>query len=133
MIEKRKGDMTLEEVRELVERQAHAWVVENIELALPDFAPDAIFQTPGGRFEGRDQIREIANKFFQSATNLKVTITRLIFDGQAGAVEWTWEETVRATSLRHMAEDAIVFEIVDGQIVYWREYFDTAQMSKPVE
>ncbi len=124
--------MTFEEVRELIERQAHAWVVENIELALPDFAPDAIFQTPGKRLEGRDQIREIANKYFQGVTNLEVTITRLIFDGQAGAVEWIWKETVRATGLRHMAEDAIVFEIVDGKIVYWREYFDTAQMSKPV-
>jgi uncharacterized protein (TIGR02246 family) len=124
--------MTLDEVRELIERQAHAWMVGNIELALPDFAPDAIFQSPGGRWEGREQIRETANKFFQGATDLKVTITRLIFDGHAGVVEWIWEETVRATNQRHMAEDAIVFEIVNRQIVYWREYFDTAQMSTPL-
>ena len=125
--------MTRDEVQSLIERQAHAWIAEDIELALPDFAPDAIFQSPGGRWVGPEQIRDTANKFFQSATNLKITITRLVFDGHTGAVEWTWEETVRATNKRHMAEDAIVFEIAEGKIVYWREYFDTAQMAKPIE
>lgn len=125
--------MTLDELKELLARQANAWIQANIELALPDFAPDAIFQSPGGRWVGHDQIRGAANKFFQGATDLKITITRLVFDGRVGAVEWTWEERVRATNKRHMAEDAIVFEITDGKIVYWREYFDTVQMGTPVD
>lgn len=124
--------MTGIDVRRLLERQAQAWIDEDIEQALPDFAPDAIFQSPGGRWEGRDQIRHVANAFFAEATNIRITITRVIFDGQYGAVEWQWEETRRDTQARHMAEDAIVFEIVDGLIVYWREYFDTAQMNTPV-
>jgi uncharacterized protein (TIGR02246 family) len=124
--------MTVDEVRALIERQAHAWVVQDIELALPDFAPDAIFQSPGGRWVGREEIRKVANAFFQETASVKITILRVIFDGRYGAVEWTWEETMRVTYRRRFAEDAIVFEIVDGKIVYWREYFDTAQMEKPV-
>jgi uncharacterized protein (TIGR02246 family) len=125
-------NMTVDEVTQLIERQAHAWIVQDIELALPDFAPDAIFQSPGGRFVGRSEIRRVANAFFAETASVKITILRVIFDGRNGAVEWTWEETLRSTNRRRFAEDAIIFEIVDGQIVYWREYFDPAQMEKPV-
>jgi uncharacterized protein (TIGR02246 family) len=124
--------LSLDEAKALIERQAHAWMVQNIELALPDFAPDAIFQSPGGRWVGREEIRKVANNFFRETASVKVTILRVIFDGRYGAVEWTWDETVRATNRRRFAEDAIVFEILDSKIVYWREYFDTAQMEKPV-
>lgn len=124
--------MTLDEVKALIERQAHAWIVQDIELALPDFAPDAIFQSPGGRWVGREEIRKVANACFRETISVKINILRVIFDGHYGAVEWTWEETLRANNRRRFAEDAIVFEIVDGKIVYWREYFDTAQMEKPV-
>jgi uncharacterized protein (TIGR02246 family) len=124
--------MTSNEVKELIERQAHAWIVQDIELALPDFAPDAIFQSPGGRWVGREQIRDVANAFFRETASVKINILRIIFDGRNGAVEWTWEETLRAANRRRFAEDAIVFEIVAGKIVYWREYFDPAQMERPV-
>ena len=40
--------------------------------------------------------------------------------------EWTWSETSRADGRRHTVEDAIIFALRDDQIVYWREYFDTA-------
>ena len=123
--------MTLAEVEELVARQAHAWAAEDIELALGDFAPDAVFQVPGRRFVGRDQIRQGANGFFARATDIKVTILRIVYDGVNGAVEWRWEEIRRASGMRHQTEDAIVFEIRAGKIVYWRAYFDTAQLSLP--
>jgi uncharacterized protein (TIGR02246 family) len=125
--------MTLDEVKALIERQAHAWVVQDIELALPDFAPDAIFHSPAGRLIGRDEIRRVANACFRETTSIRINILRVIFDGRYGVVEWTWDETLRATNRRRFAEDAIVFEIVDGKIVYWREYFDTAQMERQVQ
>jgi limonene-1,2-epoxide hydrolase len=57
---------------------------------------------------------------------VQVTITRVLAVANQGAVEWTWRERRRAETEEHSAEDAIIFEVLDGQIVYWREYFDTA-------
>jgi len=50
----------------------------------------------------------------------------VLLDGDAGAVEWTWSETRREDGQRRNIEDAIVFVLPGGRIVYWREYFDTA-------
>jgi uncharacterized protein (TIGR02246 family) len=124
--------LTLDDVRNLIERQAQAWVAGNIELALADFAPDALFISPGGRWQGHDAIRRAANAFFAVADDVQVEVTRLLFDGRQGAVEWTWSEMRRETGARHRAEDAIVFELENGKIIYWREYFDTRQMETPV-
>jgi uncharacterized protein (TIGR02246 family) len=124
--------MTNDEVHALVTRQAQAWMSEDIESALADFAADCLFISPGGHWQGHDQIREAARAFFANATGVRVTITRIVFDGRVGAVEWTWQEVQRATGVRHQAEDAIIFELRDGKLVYWREYFDTAQMAQPL-
>jgi limonene-1,2-epoxide hydrolase len=55
-----------------------------------------------------------------------VDVTRLILDGDQGALEWTWSEIRASDGQRHTAEDAIIFVIRDDKFVYWREYFDTA-------
>ena len=52
-------------------------------------------------------------------------MTRVLLDGDQGAVEWTWSETNRADGRSHTAEDGIIFVLRDDKIVYWREYFDT--------
>lgn len=125
--------MTLFDVEAMLKRQAHAWTVEDADLIVADFAPNARFQSPLGRWIGHDQIREMANAFFQIGTEVKVTITRIIFDGASGAVEWTWEETWRESGTHHRAEDAIIFEVRNGKIIYWREYYDPAQQAKPMD
>jgi uncharacterized protein (TIGR02246 family) len=118
--------MNREQARALVERQARAWEQADIEPALADFAPDGIFVSPGGRWQGHDQIRAAAEAFFKVSTDVKVEISRVFLDGNLGATEWTWSETRRADGSRHMAEDAIIFELRGDKIIYWREYFDTA-------
>jgi uncharacterized protein (TIGR02246 family) len=118
--------MTSEEARRLVERQAAAWERADLDAIVADFAPDALFISPGGRWQGPAAIRGAAKAFFDSVGQVQVTITRVLNDGQQGAAEWTWSEQRRSTGQRHTAEDAIIFQVKDGQIVYWREYFDTA-------
>ncbi|MDQ3250156.1 MAG: nuclear transport factor 2 family protein [Chloroflexota bacterium] len=118
--------MTYEQAYALVERQARAWEAADVEAAVADFAPDAHFISPGGRWQGPDAIRGAVEAFFGGAGEVKVQITRVLVDGEQGAAEWTWSEVRYADGQRHTAEDAIVFAVREGKIVYWREYFDTA-------
>ena len=117
--------MNHDQARQLVERQAQAWEQANIELALADFAAEGVFISPGGRWQGHAQIRAAAQAFFATATDVKVTVKRVLLDGTQGAVEWVWEETRREDGSRHQVEDAIIFELQDDKLIYWREYFDT--------
>src|SRR5262245_28674815 len=112
--------MNLEQVRVLVERQARAWEQADLQAITADFAPDGLFISPGGCWQGPDAIRAAAERFFQLATNVKVEIKRVLLAGDQGAVEWTWSETRRVDGSRHTAEDAIIFVVRDDKIIYWR-------------
>ena len=118
--------MTIEQARALVERQARAWECADVAAITADFAPDGVLISPGGRWQGHDALRTAAAAFFAASTDVQVTVTRVLLDGDQGAVEWTWSETRRADGRRHTVEDAIIFALRDGRITYWREYFDTA-------
>jgi uncharacterized protein (TIGR02246 family) len=110
----------------LVERQARAWERADLDAITADFAPDGLFISPGGRWQGTAAIRGAAQAFFATSREVRIHLTRVLCDGDMGAAEWTWGETRIATGQRHSAEDAIVFVVRDGKIIYWREYFDTA-------
>jgi uncharacterized protein (TIGR02246 family) len=112
--------MNSEQARALVERQARAWEQADLAAIVADFAPDGVLISPGGRWQG------YAESFFAAATDVQVVVTRVLLDGDQGAAEWTWSETSRADGRRHTVEDAIIFALHNDQIVYWREYFDTA-------
>lgn len=118
--------MNNSQVYQLVERQAKAWEAADVDAALADFAPNALFISPGGRWQGHAAIRTAIQAFFAEAGEVKVKITRVFVAGNQGAAEWTWSETRYADNSHHTAEDAIIFELQADKIVYWREYFDTA-------
>jgi uncharacterized protein (TIGR02246 family) len=118
--------MTLEEAYALVQRNARAWENADLDAIPTDFAEDGVFVSPGGRWQGKTAIRAAAEGFFATTRDVHVDITRVLVMGDQGAAEWTWSETRIATGTRHSADDAIVFELRDGKISYWREYFDTA-------
>jgi uncharacterized protein (TIGR02246 family) len=134
--------MNLEDVRALVARQARAWEQGDINAALADFATDALYISPGGSWQGHEAIRRQANDFFASTDDVVVEVKNVFamplndslnLSNAYGAIEWAWHETRRETGARHRADDAIIFELRDGKIVYWREYFDTAQMETQIE
>jgi uncharacterized protein (TIGR02246 family) len=118
--------MTREELRTFLLRRARAWTEQDLEVIMADYAPDIVYITPTGRISGTAQLRQNNTRYFQEYTDIQVDLTRLIVDGEQGALEWTWSETRVADGLRRSVEDAIVFVIRDRKIVYWREYFDTA-------
>jgi uncharacterized protein (TIGR02246 family) len=118
--------MATSTLTDLVTRQAQAWQAADPEAIVRDFAPDGRFIAPGGRWQGRAAIGAAAADFFAHIAAVRISITRILVDGDQGAVEWTWSEQRLGSDQWHTVEDAIVFEVRHGQLIYWREYFDTA-------
>ncbi|MGN6673666.1 MAG: nuclear transport factor 2 family protein [Thermomicrobiales bacterium] len=118
-----------DEVWTLLLARAAAWHSGNLEAIMAGYAPAVIFVAPGVGLEGLAALRENTQRYLAAYTDIAVTLTRLILDGEQGALEWTWSETRRADGRRHTVEDAIIFVLHKGQILYWREYFDTAALA----
>ncbi len=121
--------MNQEEAYQLVLRQANAWENEDNEAAVADFAENGIFISPGGRWQGHDAIADAMRGFYKVSHEVTVEITRVFIHENQGAAEWTWHETRRTDGKRLSAEDAIIFQLEGDKIIYWREYFDTAEMA----
>src|SRR5262245_19118216 len=119
--------MNRQEARALVQRQADAWEEANADAIIADFEPDGVLIAPGGQWKGHDSLRQAIASFFATSSDIQITITRVLVDGDQGAVEWTWRETKKSTGKRHTVDDAIIFMVRDGKITSWREYFDTAK------
>jgi uncharacterized protein (TIGR02246 family) len=111
-------------IKQLVERQAKAWETADSNQIIADFAEDGLFVVPGSRLRGKDKIKESAESYFAEFQDTKVTIKRIIANGNQCAVEWTWRETKKETGETSQAEDAIIFELENGKLKYWREYID---------
>ena len=124
-----KAVSTKEEITQMVRRQARAWEEQNVMAIADDFAEDAIFIAAGFRFEGKQRIQQAARDYFNQFHNTSVEIERIIIDGNEGAVQWDWSDRNRQSGQEGFAEDAIIFELEDGKIVYWREYIEK---KKPV-
>ena len=120
--------MTRDEVRAFLLGRARAWREGDLEAIMADYAPDVVLIAPGVRLEGPDALRVSNERYLAEYTNIDVELTRVIVDGDQGALEWTWSETRRADGRRRSVDDAIVFVLRDRKIVYWREYFDTAAL-----
>ncbi|WP_309738117.1 MULTISPECIES: nuclear transport factor 2 family protein [unclassified Chamaesiphon] len=101
-----------------------AWVARDADALAQLFTPDAQLIVPGQRWQGQAKIREEIAKFGQYYTDVTITIQRTIVDGNRAAVEWHYEDTEKATGQRSYSDDAIVIEVRNGLISYWREYFD---------
>lgn len=113
-----------EQITEMVIRQAKAWESQDAKAIADDFADDAVFIAAGFKFEGKQQIENAARNYFKQFNQTSVKIKRIIIGGAQGAVEWDWRDQNRQTGTEGYAEDAIIFELKDGKIVYWREYIE---------
>ena len=120
--------MTKDELHAFLLRRARAWTEKNLDAIMADYDPDIDYIAPTVRFKGTEQLRHSNARYLEEYTDIRVQLTRLIVDGEEGALEWTWSETRRADGRRHSVDDAIVFVLRDGKIAYWREYFDTAAL-----
>jgi uncharacterized protein (TIGR02246 family) len=108
----------------LIEQAKSAWIDRNADTLSQLFTLDGELVLPGESWKGRQKIREEIDKFSQQYKDVVITIHRVIIDGNQAAVEWQYEDTEIATNKRNLADDVIILEVKDGQISYWREYFD---------
>ncbi|MGC9527597.1 MAG: nuclear transport factor 2 family protein [Limnospira sp.] len=109
-------------IAQLVQRQAEAWSSQNPDAVLADFAEDSLFVVADTRVRGKADIREFVEDFFKSGSKVEISIRRIVEGETQGAVEWHWREENPTTGETSEAEDAIIFALEAGQIVYWREY-----------
>lgn len=106
---------------------ADAMMRQDDEAVVAHFADDAVMIAPAGRFVGKAAIDAAGRAFNRDYTNIVIVIKQVIVAGNKGVVEWSFAETRRADGYTHVMEDAVVFELRDDEIVYWREYFDPLQ------
>jgi uncharacterized protein (TIGR02246 family) len=111
-------------IPELIQRQAQAWETADSDKLIADFAEDSVFIVPGSRFRGKQQIKAAAEDYFAQVTETKITVNTIILQGNKGAVEWIWRQRNKETGELSKVEDAIIFELDQGKITYWREYMD---------
>ncbi|MGF1590981.1 MAG: nuclear transport factor 2 family protein [Pleurocapsa sp.] len=116
------------QITEMVIRQAKAWSEQNIEAIVNDFAEDAVFIAAGFKFQGKQQIEQAAQNYFQQFHHTSVKIKRIVIEDKQGAVEWDWRDKERQTGKEGYAEDAIIFELENSQIIYWREYIEKKKL-----
>jgi uncharacterized protein (TIGR02246 family) len=120
-----KNISSSQDIRSLIILAKDAWVAGDAEALAHLFTVDAQMIVPSQRWQGQAKIREEVAKFGRLYTDVKITIHRIIIEGNLAAVEWHYEDTEKATGKRSQADDAIVIEVQNGRISYWREYFDT--------
>jgi limonene-1,2-epoxide hydrolase len=104
-----------------------AWEERDIGKILSLMAPDAFYHNiPMQPLEGREAIRGMLSAFLANATKVKWTVHH-IAENPAGVVltERTddFEMGSKKLSLRVMG----TFELKDGLIFAWRDYFDLGQ------
>lgn len=116
--------MNRQEVEAMVERQARAWENADVAAIIDDFAQNSLFIAARKQFEGKEAIKTAAEAYFQQFDDIRVKIKRILIDGNSGAVEWDWSDRNRQSKVASFAEDAIIFELQNNKIVYWREYIE---------
>jgi uncharacterized protein (TIGR02246 family) len=116
--------MDRQEIAIMIHRQAIAWKNENIEAIVTDFAQDGLFVAGNQKLKGKEAIKKAAENYFKQFTNTQIKIKRLLIEDNAGAVEWDWSDRDRQTGIVSHAEDAIIFELENNKIAYWREYIE---------
>lgn len=113
-------------IEALIIRQAEAWRRADFEAIGADFCEDGQLISPGGTWQGPAAIAAVARQWSTQCSGVEIEIKRIIAEGDQGAVEWVWHETRRADNQVYTMEDGIIFELRDGKILYWREYFNPA-------
>lgn len=114
-----------QDIRVTIELARTAWIDRDADALAQLFTEDGTLIVPGQRWQGRDRIRSEIAKFARDYTDVSITIHRIIIDRNLAAVEWHYEDTQKVTGKRNRSDDAIVIEVENGRISYWREYFDT--------
>lgn len=112
-------------VQAMVERQARAWELGDFDLASRDWLPAGVLTAPGVEVSFA-AMRDTMAEFHHTYCDLHVEITNIFAspDQTKVAIEWDWAVSRRSDGQQSVTHDAIIVDLLGGQIVSWREYFD---------
>ena len=100
-----------------------AWARKNIDELLGFFTPDAVYHNmPLEPLQGIDAIRETINMFAAPAESIAFEMRGIASSGDTVFTERV--DHFRIMGKRVALPVAGVFEIRDGKIAAWRDYFD---------
>ena len=106
-----------------------AWQRKNIDELLSYFAPDAVYHNmPTEPVAGLDAIRNIFNMFVTPAESAQFEIRHLAASGNVVHTERIDRFVIGGK--RVALPVAGVFEVRDGKIAAWRDYFDMQDFMK---
>ena len=112
------------DIEALVRAQAAAWTAGDADAIAGAFSDPCEFIVPGTRLTHPHEIRQAAEDHWARHEDIRVEVVRVISQGGRAAVEWTWTDTDRATGAVARVQDAIVLQVAEGKLIYWREYMD---------
>jgi limonene-1,2-epoxide hydrolase len=107
----------------LIEEFCAAWKTRDVDMILGYFADDAVYHNiPIEPAVGLDAIRGMLEMFVPPADEIEFTIHLMMSDGDKVFTERT-DRFVMGEKIVELPV-AGVFEIRDGKIAAWRDYFD---------
>lgn len=121
-----------EEIRSIIQQAAKAWMAGDADAVARLFLPDGVLIVPGHLWVKATAIRQVAAEFAATHSDVKIEIKQILIEGNHAVVEWSWQDTEKATGLRQKAEDAIAVDFKEGRISRWREYIDTETNKKAI-
>lgn len=117
--------MTTEQPIETVRRFCAAWGAEDLDTILGFFTDDAVYHNiPLAPVVGREQIKTTIESFSGGVESIEFRLDAIAADG--GAVLTERLDIFRFANGQIDLPVMGTFEVVDGKIAAWRDYFDLA-------
>lgn len=118
--------MTTEAPIDVVRRFCAAWAVGDVDAIIDFFSADAVYHNiPLAPVVGPDQIRATIDGFTGGVDSIEFRVDAIAADGATVLTERV--DIFQFPNGRIELPVMGTFEVVDGQITAWRDYFDMQQ------
>lgn len=117
------------DAKQVVREFCAAWEARDQQRILDAFTDDGVYHNmPMAPAAGKDAIRGLLGMILAPATDVRFQITHMVADGDVVLTERidTFVTGGKTVTLPVMG----VFEVRDGKIAAWRDYFDLATWTK---
>jgi limonene-1,2-epoxide hydrolase len=117
-----------ETIRDFMQAFASAWAKEDAARVASFFSEDAVYHNiPMAPVQGREAIEATVAGFMTMGGQVRVDISHIVAEGSVVMVERVdhFVGSERTIDLPVVG----VFEVHEGKITAWRDYFDSAQLA----
>jgi len=114
---------------EIVNQFMKAWEAKDIEKIMSHFAPDAVYHNmPMPKLVGTEAIREFIAPFIATAETVVFEVLHQAESANGTVLNERVDRFVMKNGQKIAAEVMGVFELQNGKITAWRDYFDMKAM-----